>query len=394
MAWIQPAFQDTKTSLSNPPPLARAHHTLTWLPGSLNDLESKDSRRKCAVLIGGANRETLLADTHVLSHQDGQWKWEELRLAPSGSRNALTPRARHSAVAIQGKLFVFGGIGGGEAVFSLDVEAKRWLRLKTTGRGPCARFAHAATSVQNIMYIIGGHTGTWFVNDVFCLDTLTRRWSQVHIQSSVRLPPSLHWTACTVMGSKILVFGGALGTPLEDAYVLRQPDRASAESNERALENMSLSAQSSANEAAGKPPSPRYQHSCTLTFDANAASDSSVRLCIMGGFGYTSQSSFDNASAVEEARMRVAGPLKDVFIFDVRLRTWSEAKIAGEALPPLWRHAAFSRASQPSELIIFGGTRRKRDHNENEFPPTFEDCNEIWRLDSTWESPTQALLSM
>jgi len=219
MAWIEPPVGPSgnsspwRASVSSSSPSPRTYHSLTWVP----ELHQ-------AVLIGGTQGDQLLADVHVFSYTGDQgWHWKEMDVKLSGTRNALTPRARHSAITIDGKIYVFGGIGGGEAVFSLDLHKKRWIRLKTTGRGPCARFAHIAASIHDDMIIAGGHTGDHFVMDVFRFQTQTRKWSQLTIKPSANLPPSLHYVGCTVGDSEIIVLGGSIGAEIDHAYVLRQP---------------------------------------------------------------------------------------------------------------------------------------------------------------------------
>mmetsp|Transcript_18157 Transcript_18157/g.29470 ORF Transcript_18157/g.29470 Transcript_18157/m.29470 type:complete len:878 (+) Transcript_18157:307-2940(+) len=203
MSWI-----DLTSRLlgSRPPP--RTYHTCTFVP-----------EENSLYVIGGTDGRRLYGDVHRLNV--GNKCWERVSSILCGSRNALTVRARHSAVKIGDNIYIYGGIGGGTCVFAFNVKRSSMTRLKSLGRGPTGRFGHASAAINDSMYIVGGHNGKSYLNDIFRFCVPTKRWYQISVQGPVLLPRSLQLTACS-LGGELLVFGGHVGAPMDHVWVLRE----------------------------------------------------------------------------------------------------------------------------------------------------------------------------
>ena len=66
-------------------------------------------------------------------------------------------RYRHSAVMVNQKMYIFGGVDTSKQRFndfySYDVEKRLWVKEEPTGDIPKARTFHRAVSFGNIMYL-------------------------------------------------------------------------------------------------------------------------------------------------------------------------------------------------------------------------------------------------
>jgi len=77
------------------------------------------------------------------------------------------PSARryHSAVAINGLMYVFGGYGGSNLndLWVYDPQTDGWTQLTT---GATARYIHSAVAIDGRMYVFGGNGGG-YLNDLW-----------------------------------------------------------------------------------------------------------------------------------------------------------------------------------------------------------------------------------
>lgn len=101
-------------------------------------------------VIGGTNGNQFFDDVHAFDLQELSWS----RVTPArsgGAKSQLTARSRHSAVAVNRNIYIFGGVfagfgkgSGGNDIYILDTENSRWVKPKVSGRVPQARCVAAA----------------------------------------------------------------------------------------------------------------------------------------------------------------------------------------------------------------------------------------------------------
>jgi hypothetical protein len=101
------------------------------------------------------------------------------------------PQARtfHGAAAIDGRMFVHGGLGIDDRtnlcdLWSFDPTTLLWTPLETTGCGPSPRHGHALAAVPaaGTIVVSGGRSGRLsFHNDAYVLDTGTLMWRAVAV---------------------------------------------------------------------------------------------------------------------------------------------------------------------------------------------------------------------
>nr|GMD46970.1 host cell factor 2-like isoform X1 [Ipomoea batatas] len=187
LEWTQPECQGI-------PPLPRESHTATLVG---------DSR---VVVFGGSGQgeANYLNDLHVLDLKTMRWTSPEVR----GSYMPA-PRDSHSAVALDNKLFVYGGDCGdryqGE-VDVLDIDTFTWSRLDVHGPSPGVRAGHASVNFGSKIYVIGGVGDKQYYNDVWVLDVVSCTWTQIEVCG--QKPQGRFSHTAIVSHSDIAIYGG------------------------------------------------------------------------------------------------------------------------------------------------------------------------------------------
>jgi serine/threonine protein kinase/N-acetylneuraminic acid mutarotase len=179
-------------------PLARQDHTLTHIGKKL-------------YLFGGTQRSTFLDDFYAFDVE--RKTWEKIERNPTGVKPP--PLARHSAVAIGKKLYIFGGVqveSFSNDLFVVDTETMTWEKIVTKGTVPSPRAQHSAVAVGTKMYIFGGYffkslTQQMEFDDVHEFDTETNVWQKIET-SLPHQPPPRFGHAAAVLDKKIYIFGG------------------------------------------------------------------------------------------------------------------------------------------------------------------------------------------
>lgn len=258
----------------------------------------------------------------------GTFDYRDYWHVPQTSGRAPAARVQHSATLIPTKpqrLLVFGGFNGQFRndlhVLYLDVMDDMfpsataldftWADLShpalSPGDRPPSRAQHTASWVGGQLFIIGGISDFYAppLDTVYRLDTNSMVWTHVTPESSFLVSPrALH--SATVVGSRILVFGGR--SMEECGYGPSRPCYAS-KSDTFYLDTDSLAwipAESSMGVDRGEVvrPAGRYGHS---------ASGVDEKVWVIGGAAVT-------LAGDETLR-------NDIFVFDTSDGTWSEISV-------------------------------------------------------------------
>jgi N-acetylneuraminic acid mutarotase len=118
----------------------------------------------------------------------------------------LTPRQEVAVTALNGKLYVIGGLAGETALSSVeefDPETNRWRFVSAL---PQPVHHTAAVTIGNSIYVIGGYRSVAFdpTSDVYQYEVLLDRWTQV-----ASLPSPRGALAAAAIDGKIYAVGGA-----------------------------------------------------------------------------------------------------------------------------------------------------------------------------------------
>jgi len=142
--------------------------------------------------------------------------------------------ARHTAVTIGEKIYLFGGFDGVSKHFHLSVfdgKSTEWTSPRPEGHNPPSRTNHSAVAVDTKMYIFGGmykdtSAGSdklIFLNDMYALETKGQslRWEKIHQRGQLPTPRCGHRMAA--FGHMLVLFGGGCGeqwdSKFSDVYV-------------------------------------------------------------------------------------------------------------------------------------------------------------------------------
>lgn len=148
--------------------------------------------------------------------------------------SGLPPKfARHTAVTIEKKIYLFGGFDGVSRHFHLsvfDTISTEWASPRPQGPPPPSRTNHSAVAVGSKMYVFGGmykdnaggNDKLIFLNDMYALNTEGQlRWDRIPQKGDLPTPRCGHRMA--VFGHMLVLFGGGCGeqwdSKFSDVYV-------------------------------------------------------------------------------------------------------------------------------------------------------------------------------
>ena len=167
------------------------------------------------VVYGGFNGTKTMNGLALCHFEPNRYCWE----FPVVHGDAPPHRTAHTAVVRAGELIVFGGAtmssAGSQGVMS---DLWLWNRGEHTWRCPprsagamgealpCARYAHAAAQLNQVMVVFGGCTGQTYLNDLWLLHLDQMHWTQPPTQGKPPLGRARH--SLTAVGNKLWVFGG------------------------------------------------------------------------------------------------------------------------------------------------------------------------------------------
>jgi len=143
--------------------------------------------------------------------------------------------ARHTAVSVGSRLYLFGGFDGIGTFFGLqiyDTDTNEWIDSPAEiGERPIPRTNHAVASVDHSVFLFGGNDTTnpqlqacqyGTFGDFWELDTRTLVWSQPPLKGKFPCARSGHHMIS--MDNKIFLFGGGLWDDTNKMWLKRYND--------------------------------------------------------------------------------------------------------------------------------------------------------------------------
>ena len=134
------------------------------------------------ILVYGGYREAYKSGQLYLYDTEKNY-WEKLK--PKGSSPA--PRASHSAVFYDAKMYIFGGTNEDgdrlKDLWAFTYTSKTWtmIPIAEDDMWPHARSGHSACIEKNLMLIFGGSLDTMQeTNDFYSFDFNIKRWNVIH----------------------------------------------------------------------------------------------------------------------------------------------------------------------------------------------------------------------
>ncbi|KAI0476187.1 hypothetical protein GGR56DRAFT_458997 [Xylariaceae sp. FL0804] len=208
-------------------------------------------------------------DLNQLQMPNNRW---EILVENSEGNSALqgkVPPARtnHSMITYNDKLFLFGGTNGFQwfnDVWCYDPGTNSWTQCDCIGYIPVPREGHAASLVDDVMYVFGGRTEEGAdLGDLAAFRISSRRWYTFQNMGPSPSPRSGH--SMTTVGKSVVVVGGEPSSAtnqvndLSLAYVLdttkiRYPNDQQIQSN---TQKMQQGRRPSGEQLVGRPPPSR-----------------------------------------------------------------------------------------------------------------------------------------
>lgn len=274
-------------------------------------------------VFGGDNGKKMLNDFLVSHVRDSSWA----RVVYTGQ--PPPPRYHHSAVVFRNSMFIFGGYAGDinsnsnlhnkNDLFEYCFSTSQWIDWsdKITGTLPPARSAHGAAVFKNKLWIYAGYDGNARLDDMWVIDLTSSspQWEQVDQLGDS--PPTCCNFPVAVVDNRMYVFSGQSGAKItNNLYEFSFRERQWARIPTEHLLRWDAS-----------PPQRRYGHSMVAYGHC---------LYVFGG---AADGFLDN----------------DVHCFDVESRTWSVIPpIEGSQIPS--GRVFHTAAVCGDSMYVFGGT--------------------------------------
>lgn len=139
--------------------------------------------------------------------------------------NSPSARFGHSAVHINGKVYLYGGKNPSQGVLGdlwvYQSDPPQWTqRTITATNKPAARYKHAAAVSGGKMYVFFGRDGQGnLLSDVWVHDPISNTWTQKNPGGAEKPPARELHTATTLADGRIIVNGGKDNLAIVDGFV-------------------------------------------------------------------------------------------------------------------------------------------------------------------------------
>jgi len=115
--------------------------------------------------------------------------------------SGATARYGHTAVTINDKMYIFGGIGATylNDLWEYNPSNDTWTQLTS---GATARYGHSAVAIGDKMYVFGGNSGVSNLNDLWEYNPSNDTWTQLTSGTA------LQQHTAVAIGTKMYIYGG------------------------------------------------------------------------------------------------------------------------------------------------------------------------------------------
>jgi len=172
-------------------------------------------------VFGGWNGKNALNDLWTLDIAN--YTWAEVNAKDSVA--PPSPRNNHATAVVDSKLLLHGGHDGQKWLNCLhifDFKDRKWRPCNTSGHRPAVRACHTLTRVNWKLYMFGGYDGQSCFNELAILDLETMTWTYPTIDGEQPQARNAH--TMTAIGHSLYLCGGHSGLAhLTDLHVLQMP---------------------------------------------------------------------------------------------------------------------------------------------------------------------------
>lgn len=212
----------------NQGPIPRTNHACTALDGKIYIHGGN-------VTINGVY--TVLGDFHVFDTKTRSWT-DLTPKTPTSCPNFPSLRSSHRMVTVGNKIYMFGGgvwtpdpnscwLNKYNDLYCFDPSLGSWSKIQNKGSKvtPNVCTFSMVFSVGPFIFVFGGQSMDSLMcsDDLFCFDTVTEGWTQIDYKCVGDRPRRRDVGTMSVVGSKIILFAGSSGGPINDMNIL-EPD--------------------------------------------------------------------------------------------------------------------------------------------------------------------------
>jgi len=126
-------------------------------------------------------------------------------------KNQPLGKRYHNAVYLDGKMYVFGGVGVSKKPDNIlscfNFDSKQWeTNVPQGGEIPCPRYGHTCQLFNRKMYIHGGNEFLITpICDFFCYDFDKKHWEKLEVSGG---PSARYYHSSDIHNGKLYLFGG------------------------------------------------------------------------------------------------------------------------------------------------------------------------------------------
>jgi hypothetical protein len=113
--------------------------------------------------------------------------WSRVALPPNTP--LPPPRSGAASVVVKGRLYMFGGYGGGtgrlDDFYSFSFDSNSWEEVEVLSeeKPGCRENNGVVIGDSSRVYLFGGYNGNSWLNDLWCFDITTQRWTCIQESS-------------------------------------------------------------------------------------------------------------------------------------------------------------------------------------------------------------------
>jgi len=142
--------------------------------------------------LESAGPRVAVANNSRVDRDKQSMTWSRVSLSPMSS--VPPPRSGAASVVVKGRLYMFGGYGGGtgrlDDFYSFSFDTGTWEEVKVLSneKPGCRENNGVVIGDSSRVYLFGGYNGTSWLNDLWSFDIDSQRWTCIQESSDPRPP--------------------------------------------------------------------------------------------------------------------------------------------------------------------------------------------------------------
>eukprot|EP00591_Stephanopyxis_turris_P014526 CAMPEP_0195540988 /NCGR_PEP_ID=MMETSP0794_2-20130614/50854_1 /TAXON_ID=515487 /ORGANISM="Stephanopyxis turris, Strain CCMP 815" /LENGTH=593 /DNA_ID=CAMNT_0040675071 /DNA_START=14 /DNA_END=1792 /DNA_ORIENTATION=+ len=145
---------------------------------------------------GGGQNSSNISSSSVTDAARNRQALTWSRVVPAAGSKLPPPRSGAASVVVKGRLYMFGGYGGGtgrlDDFYSFSFDTCTWeeVRVLSSAKPGCRENNGVVIGDSSRVYLFGGYNGTAWLNDLWMFDIDTQRWECIQESSDPSSEPT------------------------------------------------------------------------------------------------------------------------------------------------------------------------------------------------------------